>query len=86
MSKPLRAVIYARVSTDEQATSGLGLEAQRAAAEALIERRGWSTVSEPFVDTVSGKVAPTKRPELAKALDLLCDDRADVLVVESVPA
>lgn len=86
----MRAAIYLRVSTDEQADSGLGLEAQRAKCEAAIEARGWSVAGE-FVDAgVSGKVPPTERPQLVAALEMLCVPagkgrrarrRADVLVV-----
>ena len=35
------ALGYVRVSTDEQAASGAGLAAQRAAIEAEVARRGW---------------------------------------------
>jgi len=37
-------VAYTRVSTDEQATSGAGLDAQRIAIEAEAQRRGWTVV------------------------------------------
>ncbi len=39
------AVAYLRVSTDEQAQSGAGLDAQRAAITAEAERRGWTIAS-----------------------------------------
>src|SRR4051794_37480107 len=35
---------YVRVSTSEQASSGLGMAAQRPAIEAECERRGWTLV------------------------------------------
>ncbi len=40
----MRVVGYIRVSTEEQATSGLGLEAQRAAILGECGRRGWQLV------------------------------------------
>ena len=46
---------YIRVSTAEQADSGAGLEAQRAAIEAEAQRRGW-TLLRMFEDAgASGK-------------------------------
>jgi DNA invertase Pin-like site-specific DNA recombinase len=72
-------IAYVRVSTDEQATSGAGLEAQRAAILAEATRRGW-TVVEVIEDAgYSGK--SLKRPGIVKALDALKHKRAETLVV-----
>src|SRR5215213_6077825 len=74
------AVAYLRVSTDEQAESGAGLDAQRAAIEAEATRRGW-TITEWHVDAgVSGK-SLNGRPALADALDAVRGRRAAALVV-----
>lgn len=68
---------YTRVSTEEQASSGNGLEAQRAAIDAAAKVRGWSM--EHFTDAgVSGKVIG---PQLAEVLQLLASGQADGLVV-----
>ena len=56
---------YIRLSTDEQADSGLGLAAQRAAVTAEAERRGWTLVA-IHSDAQSGK--SLDRPGLAAAL------------------
>jgi DNA invertase Pin-like site-specific DNA recombinase len=53
-------VEYRRVSTDRQATDGMGLEAQQAANAAFAERKGFSIV-QAFSDDFSG--ASFNRPE-----------------------
>ena len=60
-----RAVAYYRVSTASQGRSGLGLEAQRQAVEALCASRGWA-IAEAFTEVESGKRAD--RPQLTAAL------------------
>jgi len=59
---------YTRVSTDEQATNGHGLAAQRAAIEAEAARRGW-TVEWITDDGYSGK--NLDRPGIRGALEML---------------
>jgi DNA invertase Pin-like site-specific DNA recombinase len=68
---------YTRVSTDEQAASGAGLDAQRDRIEDEAIRRGWSVEwrSDP------GKSGKVVNPGLRSALDLLADGQADALVV-----
>jgi DNA invertase Pin-like site-specific DNA recombinase len=68
---------YTRVSTEEQAASGNGLEAQRATIEAEAARRGWAM--EHFTDAgVSGKLIG---PSLREVLQLLASGQGDGLVV-----
>lgn len=75
-----RVVGYVRVSTDEQTSSGLGLEAQRAAIEVECARRGWELV-EVYEDAgVSGK-SMAGRPALGAALEAVRSHRAGALVV-----
>jgi DNA invertase Pin-like site-specific DNA recombinase len=73
------AVGYVRVSTDEQERSGAGIEAQRAAITAELERRGWRLVGIEQ-DTATGK-STKRRPGLAAALQQLAAGDADSLVV-----
>lgn len=75
---PARAVLYLRVSTDEQARSGLSLDAQRATCRAEAERRGWVVVAE-LVDEASAKRG-SKRIAYEEARQLLSEREADVLV------
>jgi Resolvase, N terminal domain len=61
-------VAYLRVSTDEQATSGAGLDAQRAAIAAEVERRGWQIVAWHADEGISGGKGVEYRPGLAAAI------------------
>lgn len=73
-------VIYKRVSTQEQARSGLGLDAQERDISLYLE--GFSeepyTVLSTFTDVLSG--ADSDRPNLAAALDLCRKTGATLLV------
>lgn len=60
-----RVIAYYRVSTEAQARSGLGIDAQRQAVRALCQGRGWQVIAE-HTEVESGKVAT--RPELTAAL------------------
>jgi DNA invertase Pin-like site-specific DNA recombinase len=79
-SRPVtEAIGYVRVSTDEQADSRLGLEAQRAAIVAEAEKRGWRLVEIVEDAAVSGR--DLSRPGMAIVLRTLQSHRADTLVV-----
>lgn len=80
MVDQLRAVAYLRVSTEEQADSAAGLDAQRAAISEMAARRGWAVVDEQVDAGVSGK-SMGNRPALAAALSWVERGDADVLVV-----
>src|SRR5437870_658735 len=76
------AIGYVRVSTEEQASSGLGLAAQRAAIEAECERRGV-----PLLEVFEDRGLSAKslhRPALQEALALLDSGEANVLVVSKL--
>jgi DNA invertase Pin-like site-specific DNA recombinase len=74
-----RAVAYLRVSTDDQAESGNGLNAQRDGCAAYASRLGLVLVG-PFADEgVSGAAAIDKRPALMEALAEI--GKGDVLLV-----
>jgi DNA invertase Pin-like site-specific DNA recombinase len=76
------AVGYARVSTEEQENSGLGLEAQRRALREESERRGWSMLA-IHEDVASGKTRNGRRG-LRAALDAVELGEADVLVAARI--
>jgi DNA invertase Pin-like site-specific DNA recombinase len=77
--RQLKAVGYVRVSTDDQADSGAGLEAQRRAIRDEASRRRWQLVG-VVEDAASGK-SLAGRPGLQEALRAVEDGRADTLVV-----
>ena len=71
---PIVPAIYLRVSTEEQADSGLGINAQRARCVAQCLAKGWPEPVEYTDEGISGTIAPgPKRPRLAQ---LLADVRA----------
>jgi DNA invertase Pin-like site-specific DNA recombinase len=70
---------YVRVSTDEQADKGAGLEAQRIAIRTEAERRGWTLVA-MYDDAASGK-STNGRGGLTAALIAVESGGADGLVV-----
>lgn len=75
---------YIRCSTEEQAVSGLGIEAQRADIEATAARHGW-TITEWFIEeAVSGKVEALDRPVFPGALAAIIERRVERLVVQRV--
>ena len=71
---------YVRVSTDEQAVSGAGLLAQRAAIATEVERRGWRLEAVYEDAGYSGKSVKA-RPGLTAALEQLTAGEADCLMV-----
>jgi DNA invertase Pin-like site-specific DNA recombinase len=70
---------YVRVSSDEQASSGAGLEAQRRTILAECERRGWQLVS--VIEDAGYSAKDMRRPGVQEALQVLKAGRADALVV-----
>jgi DNA invertase Pin-like site-specific DNA recombinase len=71
------AIAYLRVSTAEQGRSGLGLEAQAAAALRFIASSGWKLAGE-YVEVASGRI--DERPVLEDAI-AECRRTGAVLVV-----
>lgn len=76
----LRAVIYLRVSTEEQAQHGYGLESQEDACRAYCQRHGYEIVAVCRDEGISGTADVADRPGLAQALGLCSAGATDVLV------
>lgn len=64
----LTPAIYLRVSTNEQADSGLGIDAQRARCTAMCLAKGWDAPVEYSDEGISGTLGASKRPGLAAML------------------
>ena len=76
----MKAIIYARVSTEEQGKEGYSLDAQIEACRQYCKMKGWEVVKE-YKEVGSGKEKLEKRQQLMKALDLIQNGIADILVV-----
>src|SRR6476646_7602711 len=76
---PMRVIGYVRVSTDEQAMSGAGLEAKRRAIVAECKRRGWELVE--TIKDAGYSAKDLKRPGVQEALRMLEAGEANALVV-----
>ncbi len=75
----MRVIAYHRVSTDKQADTGNGLEAQAATIVKVVTARGWDVVANLTDEGRSG--GNMNRPALTEALDRLDRGDADVLAV-----
>ena len=72
-------IAYYRVSTEEQGTSGHGLDAQRAAVQRYLEAHGGHLAQE-YTEVESGK--KNNRPELTAAIDECRRQRATLLIAK----
>lgn len=73
-----RVIGYVRVSTDGQAESGAGIEAQRNAIMAEAGRRGWEVVEIIEDAGISGK--SLDRPGIRRAMEAVKSGTAEVLL------
>jgi len=77
-----RVLGYLRVSTEEQAVSGLGLADQRMLIEHEAVRRTWDDIDFMVDEGYSAK--NLSRPAIAEALEMLRKGQASVLVVSKL--
>jgi site-specific DNA recombinase len=82
-AEAMEVIIYARVSTLDQATEGVSLETQRTRAGAWALANGYE-VGQAFCDAGISAKRTTNRPQLRKALEAVCGERGRVLVVYSL--
>ncbi len=74
-----RAILYPRVSTDEQAEMGYSLGTQLEACREYVQDNGFDIVAE-LVEDYTGTVPIEDRPEGSKAYAMLANDEADALI------
>ena len=84
MVQPMRAALYARVSTEDQ-VEGYSLDAQKRSFRTLVKGRGW-TAHREYIE--EGKSAHTddinKRPVFKEAMEDAMSGNYDVLVVHKI--
>ena len=80
-SAAIRPAIYLRVSTAEQADSGLGLAAQAARCAAMCEAKGWPAAVVYQDEGISGTLGPDKRPGLGLMLGAIVAGQINAVVV-----
>lgn len=73
----MRAALYTRVSTEEQANEGFSLDAQNKRLEAFCKSQGWDVAGKYREEGHSGR--NTKRPEYIRMMSEKCE--WDVIVV-----
>jgi site-specific DNA recombinase len=80
----LIAAIYIRVSTDEQATTGFGLDVQRTQTTGMAMVKGY-TVSQVYEDAgLSGTLGPKQRPALGRLLADVKAGKVQVVVIAAL--
>jgi site-specific DNA recombinase len=77
---PKRAILYARVSTDEQARTGYSLAQQLEALREYAAQEGYSILDEITDEGQSG--ASLARPGLDRVRDLVADGGVDVVLAQ----
>ena len=75
------AVIYCRVSSGKQERSGLGMEAQLTLCREVAQQLGVEIIGE-FLETISGKCDPQKRPVFCQAVALAQEKGSRIMVAK----
>lgn len=82
-AKVKRAVLYARVSTDDQAKRGYSLPTQLEACRKYAEQHGYAVIAE-FADNYSGATPIADRPEGQNVVAMLKQREAEVIIVYQI--
>jgi len=78
---PIRAAIYVRVSTDDQARDGYGLDVQRERCRAMAVVKDWKIAAEFADEGISGTKDASMRPGLAALLAAITAHEIDAVIV-----
>ncbi|MGG6295274.1 recombinase family protein [Leptolyngbya sp. AN02str] len=76
--------IYGRVSTEEQAREGFGLEAQKTRCKAMAEVKGWPQPTHYIDEGISGTKDASKRPQLARLMADVRSGKLDAIIILSL--
>ena len=77
-----KAVGYLRVSTEEQAQSGFGLDAQEDAVRKFADATGLELIDVVADPGISGTTRPADRPGFSRIVELAAERRFSVLLVK----
>ena len=80
MGRILRAALYGRVSTEEQAIRGFSIEAQVAALKEYCGKNGIKIVDVYLDEGISGAKPPLKRPALKRLLEDVEAGKVDIIL------
>ena len=80
VSKVLRAGLYERVSTTEQAIKGYSIETQKSNLEEYCENNGIKIVDHYTDEGISGSKPPLKRPQLKRLLEDVEAGKIDIII------
>src|SRR5690348_1039411 len=83
-TKTYRVAAYVRVSTDEQAASGLGIQSQVERCQAMATVKGWPIPTLYADEGISGTKDATQRPGLMRLLTDACDGQIDAVIILSL--
>lgn len=78
----MRVIAYIRCSTNEQADSGLGLDAQRAAVVSACTQNSWDVVE--VIEDAGFSAGSLNRPGISRARQMLAAGEAEALVVSKL--
>ena len=79
-TKILRAALYERVSTDEQAMRGYSIEAQIDGLTEYCKKYNYKVVDHYTDEGISGAKPPLKRPALKRLLEDVEDGKIDIII------
>ncbi|NTU86021.1 MAG: recombinase family protein [Chloroflexales bacterium] len=84
ISGPILPALYVRVSTDEQAETGYGLDVQRQQGLGMAMMKGWPAPKVYEDAGISGTLGPTKRPALARLLADVKAGKVNVVIIAAL--
>jgi site-specific DNA recombinase len=79
----MNAAVYLRVSTEEQAANGYGLDAQQEKVMAMAIVKGW-TITNTYTDDISGTKDRGQRPGLDAMLTAVCSGEIGAVIVAAL--